>query len=62
MLKAVDLNVTRIKVETTVLVDKELLDPLALVALELHHLAQLRVWDNGAIAGCEVLAGGLTAS
>jgi len=47
----VDLDGLRIQLETLLLVDQELLHVLALVALELNHLAHLRVVDDGAIAG-----------
>lgn len=38
----------------TVLAGEEFLEVLALVALELDHLAHLGIVDNGAIAGCVV--------
>ena len=40
-----------IKLQTLLLVGQELLDILALISLELNHLAHLRVVDDGAIAG-----------
>ena len=45
-----------VKLEALLLVDEELLDILALVALELNHLAHLGVVDNGAIASCSSCA------
>lgn len=50
-LEAVDLDSLAIKTEALLLVRQEVLDILALVALELDHLAHLRVCDDGAIAG-----------
>lgn len=44
------LDELRIKLQALLLVDQELLNILALVALKLDHLAHLRVADNGAIA------------
>ena len=49
-LEAVDLDGLGIQLEPLLLVDEELLHVLALVALQLDHLAHLRVVDNGAIA------------
>ena len=40
-----------VKLQTLLLVGQELLDILALISLELNHLAHLRVVDDGAIAG-----------
>ena len=51
-LEAVDLDRLRIYFEAVLLVDQELLDILALIALELDHLSHLGVVDNGAIASC----------
>lgn len=48
-----DLDGLGVKLKT-VLTGKELLEILALVALELDHLAHLSVVDDGAIAGCVV--------
>jgi len=45
-----DLDGLGIKLETLLLVHQELLDILALISLELNHLAHLSVVDNGAIA------------
>ena len=39
-----------IKLEALLLVNQEFLNILALIALELNHLAHLRVVDDGAIA------------
>jgi hypothetical protein len=50
-LEAVDLDGLCIQAQALLLVGQELLDILALVALELDHLAHLRVSDDGAIAG-----------
>ena len=50
-LETVDLDGLGIKLEAFLLVHEELLDILALVALELDHLAHLAVGDDGAIAG-----------
>lgn len=38
----------------TVLAGEEFLEILALIALELNHLAHLSIVDDGAIAGCSV--------
>ena len=51
-LETVDLDGLGIELQTLLLVDEELLDVLALVALKLDHLAHLGVIDDGAIAGC----------
>lgn len=48
-----DLDGLGVKLKT-VLAGKELLEILALVALELDHLAHLSIVDDGAIAGCVV--------
>lgn len=48
-----DLNGLGVELKT-VLAGKELLEILALVALELDHLAHLSIVDDGAIAGCSV--------
>ena len=50
-LETVDLDGLRIQLQPLLLIDQELLYILALVALELDHLAHLRVVDDGAIAG-----------
>lgn len=50
-LETVDLNGLGIKLKTLLLVGEEVLDVLALVALELDHLAHLGVVDDGSIAG-----------
>jgi hypothetical protein len=50
-LETMDLDGLRIQLQTLLLIDQELLYILALVALELDHLAHLRVVDDGAIAG-----------
>jgi hypothetical protein len=50
-LETVDLDVTLIQLKAVVLVDEEVPDQLALVALELDHLTELPVEDGGAIAG-----------
>jgi hypothetical protein len=50
-LKAVDLYSLCVEAQTLLLIGKELLDILALVALQLDHLAHLRVGDDGSIAG-----------
>lgn len=52
-LETVDLYGLGIKLEAIVLVDKEVKNVLALVTLELDHLAHLRVVDCSAIASCE---------
>lgn len=49
-LEAVDLDGLGVELEAFLLVDEEFLDVLALIALQLDHLAHLRVVDNGAIA------------
>lgn len=41
-----------IKLKTLLLVGEEFLDIFALIALELDHLAHLRVNNDGAIASC----------
>jgi hypothetical protein len=53
-LETVDLDSLGIKLKTLLLVGEEFLDVLALVALELDHLAHLRVVDDGSIAGYTV--------
>ena len=50
-LETMDLNGLRIQLQPLLLIDQELLHIFALVALELDHLAHLRVVDDGAIAG-----------
>lgn len=50
-LETVDLDGLRIQLQPLLLIDQELLHILALVPLELNHLAHLRVVDDGAIAG-----------
>jgi hypothetical protein len=50
-LETMDLDGLRIQLQPILLIDQELLHILALVALELDHLAHLRVVDDGAIAG-----------
>jgi hypothetical protein len=50
-LKAVDLDGLDIKTKALFLVCQEILDILALIALELDHLSHLGVGDDGAIAG-----------
>ena len=50
-LETVDLYGLCVQAEALLLVGEELLDILALVALELDHLAHLRVGNDGAIAG-----------
>lgn len=47
-----DLNGLGIELEAIDLVDKEFLNVLALVTLELNHLAHLTVVNGGAIASC----------
>jgi len=47
----VNLNGLRIQLQPFLLISQEFLHILALVALELDHLAHLRVVDDGAIAG-----------
>lgn len=49
-LEAVNLDGLGIKLQTFLLVDQEFLHILALVTLQLDHLAHLRVVDDGAIA------------
>ena len=49
-----DLYGLNIKTKAILLVGKEILNVLALVALELDHLAHLRVVDDGSIAGYTV--------
>jgi hypothetical protein len=46
----VDLDSLAIKAQALLLVGQEVLNIFALVALELDHLAHLRVRDDGAIA------------
>lgn len=46
-----DLDGLGVEGEALFLIDEEFLDVLALVALQLDHLAHLRVDNNGAIAG-----------
>ena len=46
-----DLDGLGVELEAFFLVDEEFLDVLALIALELNHLAHLRVVHDGAIAG-----------
>ena len=50
-LEAVDLYGFGVEAQPLLFVGEELLDIFALVALELDHLAHLRVGDDGAIAG-----------
>ena len=50
-LEAVDLDGLAIKAQAFLLVGQEVHNILALVALELDHLAHLTVCDDGAIAG-----------
>lgn len=50
-LKTVDLYSLRIKPQALLLIGQELLDILALIALQLDDLAHFQVTDNGAIAG-----------
>lgn len=50
-LEAVDLDGFSIQAQPLLLIGQELLDILALVALQLYHLAHLRIGDDGAIAG-----------
>ena len=50
-LETVDFDGLRIQLQALLLIDQEFLHILALVALELDHLAHLRVVDDGAIAG-----------
>jgi len=50
-LEAVDLDGLRIELEAIFLVGEEFMHMLALVALELNHLAHLVIVDDGAIAG-----------
>lgn len=50
-LETMDLDGLRIQLQPLLLIDQELLHILALVALELDHLAHLGVVDDGAIAG-----------
>ena len=45
------LNGLRIQLQPFLLISQEFLHILALIALELDHLAHLRVVDDGAIAG-----------
>jgi hypothetical protein len=51
-LEAVDLDRLGIKLQTFLLVYQKFLDILALIPLELDHLAHLSVVDNSAIASC----------
>ena len=46
-----DLDGLGVDIEALVLIDQELFDILALIALELDHLAHLLIVDDGAIAG-----------
>ena len=46
-----DLDGLRIQLQPFLLINQELLHILALISLELNHLAHLRVVDDGAIAG-----------
>jgi hypothetical protein len=50
-LEAVDLYRLSVEAQAVLLVGHKVLDVLALVALELDHLAHFRVGDDGAIAG-----------
>jgi hypothetical protein len=50
----VDLDGLGVELQT-VLAGKEILEILALVALELDHLAHLSIVDDGAVAGCTVV-------
>lgn len=50
-LETVDLDGLCIQAQAFLLIGQELLNILALVALELNHLAHLRVGNDGAIAG-----------
>jgi hypothetical protein len=50
-LETVDLYGLGIELKTLLLINEELLHILALIALELNHLAHLGIDDNGAIAG-----------
>ena len=50
-LETMDLDGLRIQLQPFLLIDQEFLHIFALVALELDHLAHLRVVDDGAIAG-----------
>ena len=50
-LETMDLDGLRIQLQALLLIDQEFLHILALVALELDHLAHLGVVDDGAIAG-----------
>ena len=47
-----NLDVTGIKLEAVFLVGEKIQQVLALVALELDHLAKIGVGDGGTIAGC----------
>lgn len=49
-LKPVDLDGLRIQFQALLLISQEFLHILALITLELDHLAHLRVVDDGAIA------------
>jgi hypothetical protein len=53
-LETVDLNGVGIKLET-ILASQKFLHGLALVTLELDHLAHLGVGDDGAIASCKLI-------
>src|ERR1700761_4550614 len=50
-LETVDFDGLRIQLQPILLVNQEFLHIFTLVALELNHLAHLRVVDDGAIAG-----------
>lgn len=43
----------RVEFESFLLIDQKFLDILALIPLELDHLAHLTVVDDGAIASCD---------
>ena len=49
-LETVDLDGLHIKTQALLLIRHEVLNILALIALELNHLAHLRVGDDSAIA------------
>lgn len=53
-----DVLIFQVRAEAILLVDEPILDNLALVALELDHLAHLIIVDDGAIASCEELVVG----
>jgi hypothetical protein len=50
-LEAVDLDGLRVNLETLFLIDEEFLHNIALIALELDHVASLVIVDDGAVAG-----------